>query len=114
MKVNLLKEKGLVNDTALYLFALVRHNFGNRLDAVPRATESGEVSLALLLSHLLDGLHFFTPLSSGAELLVHAANLARALGLGQVGVLADGDASGLLHSRCPFQSVVLSFPVIIL
>lgn len=57
------KEKGLVNDTALYLLALVRNNLGDRLDAVPRAAESVEVSLALLLSHLLDGLHFFTPLS---------------------------------------------------
>ena len=56
------KEKGLVNDTALYLFALVRNDLGYRLDTVPRAAERVEVSLAFLLGHGLNGLgHLLTP-----------------------------------------------------
>lgn len=113
--MNLLKEKGLVNDTALYLFALVRNDLGYRLDAVPRAAERVEVSLALLLGHGFNRLgHSVTPLD-GASLLVGAANLASAGLLGHVGVLANGDASGLLHNDTPFiRSVLRVLPLIIL
>ena len=63
---------------------------------------------------VLTDLVIFSPPNS-ADLLVAAADLARALGLGHVGVLANRDASELLHNNTPFIRLVLRvLPLIIL
>jgi hypothetical protein len=102
------KEKGLVNDAALHLLALVRNYLGHRLDAVPRTAESIEISLAFLLGHLLNGLgHFLTPCLDDA----HLADALMSLLFGDVSIAAAGELShGFFHSRYPFQSVRVPHP----
>ena len=56
-----------------------------------------------------------SPPLDGASLLVSAANLASAGLLGHESVLANGDASGLLHNDTPFiRSVSVPLSLIIL